>query len=150
MSGFQKKLTTSHILIWKFYRAQFFEKYLHFKNHVSVHFSPWKRHNLQSFCFFSKSLILKENIIACLFFEMEKRQRVTFCTLKEQGVIFDLENIQRVSLCVSNFTTCQILSQLFKHASDFEVKILEYVRFWVYMFAVCQVFMCWSKQGTFW
>ena len=42
---------------------------------------------------------------------------------------FGFEKVQRVRFCVKNFTTCQILIELLKQASDFEVNILQCVRF---------------------
>ena len=42
--------------------------------------------------------------------------------------VFQLKVFQRVTFRIKNFTMCQVLNQLFRHASDFELNILQRVR----------------------
>ena len=93
------------------------------------------------FCFFPvflKSLILNWSFFYVSSFELKKHNA--------SGLEFN--KIQRVRFWVETFTTCQILYQLLKHASVFDMIVLRVGRLCTSS-AVCQIFMCSTKQGTF-
>ena len=51
---------------------------------------------------------------------------------------------------VKNFTTCQILNQLFKYASVFELNNLQHFRFWLHFFCSLPSFNVFIKTVMFW
>ena len=62
---------------------------------------------------------------------------------------FHLPNFQHVGFYSWIFTTCHIFNQLFKHASVFELNIVQRVIFWVYFLYILANFQAFTKTGYF-
>ena len=122
--------TTSQILDWKkkqrvrfwiktFSKCPILKNCLHSKNHILIHFTPWKRHFLHFSCVL-KSMVLYWKLHYVSDFELEKIQRVRFWIEKKYNAS-DFE--------MKKNTTRQILNWKKYNASDFEMK-KKRVRFW--------------------
>ena len=117
-----------------------FEKPSAFKKSRFGSFYSVKTTYLQIFRAFLKSMIQNWKFFTCQILNWKNTTRQTL----------NFKKIQCVRFWVKSCTTFHILNQQFKQNSDFDLNILQRVRFWVYfLFAVCQVFMPSSKQGRF-
>ena len=83
-----------------------------------VSFYSVKTTHFAFLCFFKKH-DFELNILSRARFHIEKNK---------VRQILSLWKIQRVRLSIKNFTACQILNQISKPASDFELNILQRVR----------------------
>ena len=62
---------------------------------------------------------------------------------------FESKIFRLVRFWIKVFITCQILNQLFKHASDFDLNIIQHVRFCVYFFCSLPSFHMFIKTVRF-
>ena len=97
-----------------------------------------KKHDFEEF-FFLKSMILSEKIFV-----------KSMISNKNLFVLSDLKPnfLQRVGFGIKNFTMRQILNQLFKHASDFDLNSLQHVKFCVYFFYSLPSFHMYIKTAV--
>ena len=110
----KKKNTTRQILIWGIYNASDFglkkndaldfeskmKSWLHSKNHLLVHLTPWKRHTLHFSCFSKKhDFVLKITLLVRFWNET-----------KYHTSDFEINFFRLVTFWLKNLTTCQILN----------------------------------------
>ena len=131
---------------------QILKKFLHTKNHAWTHFSPWnahylrftymfKKHDFQEKIFYLKSMILNETVFL--------KSMILNETVFLKSMILNQIFFRLVRFWIKVFITCQILTQLFKHASDFDLKNIQHVRLWVYFFCSLPSFYMFSKTVRF-
>ena len=147
-----KNNTTRQILTWKFYNASDFgykklqhvglwiknfstchisKSFPHSKNHVLIHFTPWKRHILHLSWFFKKHDFVLKISLRVRFWIEKKIQRLRFWIEK---------NTTRQILNWKKNTTRQIMNWKKYNASDFELEKIQLDRFRIKFFSSCQIF----------
>ena len=130
-----KKNTTRQILIWKFHNAsdfglekirrvgfwnkifskcQIFKKCLHPKNHVLVHYTPWKRHNLHFSSLFRKHDLELKTSSGVRFWFKKKYNASDFELKKYNASDFKLKKLQRIWFWNENLSFCQISNIKFR------------------------------------